>query len=262
MGEVQNIAVIVVKAPHKNTIKRLYGNGGARDPRHFLEEVDTAWQIQPRETDLEMAELQQTLGDSRTAIQSLTEEVARLTSLVARGAGVEPGPQCSSGQRIQAAHHHRLQMQGQRDIARQYLKKQQGKRQATADVNPAAVPERRVSFRKKTCFQCGLNGHLARSCPTTKKETSACIKTSAKTQQQVAEQKAVRSRRVLEEKKAIVSRVTETVKWFNVKRGYDSINREHTKEDVLFHHTAKDLTKNNIKKYRRRWRESGVFGCG
>ena len=81
------------------------------------------------------------------------------------------------------------------------------------------------------------------------KEPSVFIKTSAKTQQQVAELKAVRSRRVPEEKKIIVSRVTGTVKWFNVKRGFDFINREDTKEDVFVHHTA--ITKNNPRKYRR-----------
>ena len=108
-----------------------------------------------------------------------------------------------------------------------------------------------MSFLKRTCFLCCLKGHLARSCPTstTGKEPSVCIKTSAKTQQQVAEPKAVRSRRVQEEKKVTVSRVTGTVNWFNVKRGYGFIDREDTKRDVFVHHTA--ITKNNPRKYSR-----------
>ena len=67
------------------------------------------------------------------------------------------------------------------------------------------------------------------------KEPSVPIKTSAKTQQQVAELRALRSRRVPQEKKIIVSCVTGTVKWFKVNRGFSFINGEDTKEDVFVH---------------------------
>merc|ERR1711983_367658 len=47
-------------------------------------------------------------------------------------------------------------------------------------------------------------------------------------------------------KQVIASKVSGTVKWFNVKSGYGFINRNDTKEDVFVHQTA--ILKNNPKK--------------
>lgn len=47
-------------------------------------------------------------------------------------------------------------------------------------------------------------------------------------------------------KVVIATKVTGTVKWFNVKSGYGFINRNDTKEDVFVHQTA--IVKNNPKK--------------
>lgn len=49
-----------------------------------------------------------------------------------------------------------------------------------------------------------------------------------------------------EPKEVIATKVTGTVKWFNVKSGYGFINRNDTKEDVFVHQTA--IIKNNPKK--------------
>ena len=47
-------------------------------------------------------------------------------------------------------------------------------------------------------------------------------------------------------KQVIATKVTGTVKWFNVKSGYGFINRNDTKEDVFVHQTA--IIKNSPKK--------------
>merc|ERR1719391_363374 len=60
-------------------------------------------------------------------------------------------------------------------------------------------------------------------------------------QQEAVEEKA-EVKQVKEEeepvKEVIATKVSGTVKWFNVKSGYGFINRNDTKEDVFVHQTA------------------------
>jgi cold shock CspA family protein len=64
---------------------------------------------------------------------------------------------------------------------------------------------------------------------------------------QPVQQEAVEPKKPAETtKEVIATKVTGTVKWFNVKSGYGFINRNDTKEDVFVHQTA--IVKNNPKK--------------
>ena len=176
-----------------------------------------------------------TAGQQQTlaAIQSLTEQVARLASLVA--SGLSQAPRAAPTPKQPTADMAALQqalaeaMASIKSLTEQVARLQslvvKGQKEAP-NAAPVKAPKQPI-----LCFRCGGKGHIARCCPTTMKEPSVRIKTSAKTQQQVAELRALRSRRV-PQKKIIVSCVTGTV---NLNRGFSFINGEDTKEDVFVH---------------------------
>jgi len=63
---------------------------------------------------------------------------------------------------------------------------------------------------------------------------------------QPVQQEAGEEEKQEQPKQVIATKVSGTVKWFNVKSGYGFINRNDTKEDVFVHQTA--IIKNNPKK--------------
>ena len=111
------------------------------------------------------------------------------------------------------------------------------------------------------CFRCGRQGHFARVCAQGSNSDFSVSPASyggyeRRVTQGVTPRGQAHSRSIStdydegrSDRKVIGSRVTGTVKWFNVKRGFGFITHDGTREDIFAHHSS--IVRNNPRKYLR-----------
>ena len=111
------------------------------------------------------------------------------------------------------------------------------------------------------CFRCGRQGHFARVCAQESNSDfsvspASCGGYERRVTKGVTPGGQAHSRGIStdydegrSDRKVIGSRVTGTVKWFNVKRGFGFITHDGTREDIFAHHSS--IVRNNPRKYLR-----------
>ena len=107
------------------------------------------------------------------------------------------------------------------------------------------------------CFRCGRQGHFARVCaqepnsdfsvsPASRRGNDRRVTQGVTPRGQAHSMSIYTDFEGGSDRKVIGSRVTGTVKWFNVKRGFKLITHDGTREDIFAHHSS--IVRNNPRK--------------
>ena len=107
------------------------------------------------------------------------------------------------------------------------------------------------------CFRCGRQGHFARVCaqepnsdfsvsPASRRGNDRRVTQGVTPRGQAHSMSIYTDFEGGSDRKVIGSRVTGTVKWFNVKRGFGLITHDGTREDIFAHHSS--IVRNNPRK--------------
>ena len=126
--------------------------------------------------------------------------------------------------------------------------------------NTLSSAGRNQSVTGAVCFRCGRQGHFARVCaqepnsdfsvsPSSRRGTERRVTQGFTPRGQACSSSIFTDYEGKSDRKVIGSRVSGTVKWFNVKRGFGFVTPDGAREEIFVHHSS--IVRNNPRKYLR-----------
>ena len=172
-------------------------------------------------------------SDYNEAVELLTEQVAKLTGLLIELEHLRISQSRYDGDRPRPnAHRHNL-------------RSSKGRNQRVTGA---------------VCFRCGRQGHFTRVCaqepnsdfsvsPASRRGNDRRVTQGVTPRGQAHSMSIYTDFEGGSDRKVIGSRVSGTVKWFNVKRGFGFITPDGAREEIFVHHSS--IVRNNPRKYLR-----------